>query len=72
MHNHVLSFDYLSTIRPMMADAFCRIATGGGFGTRKLHTDSDEVLFNATRPCLLNGLASTVFPAGLAQIATPP
>lgn len=56
MHNHVLSFDNLSTIRPMMADAFCRIATGGGFGTRKLHTDSDEVLFNATRPCLLNGI----------------
>ena len=56
MHNHVLSFDNLSTIRPAMADAFCRIATGGGFGTRKLHTDSDEVLFNATRPCLLNGI----------------
>ncbi|WP_254430131.1 hypothetical protein [Ruegeria sp. HKCCA4812] len=56
MHNHVLSFDNLSTIRPMMADAFCRIATDGGFGTRKLHTDSDEVLFNATRPCLLNGI----------------
>ncbi|MEY8099849.1 hypothetical protein AB9F29_21055 [Falsihalocynthiibacter sp. S25ZX9] len=56
MHNHVLSFDNLSTIRPSMADAFCRIATGGGFGTRKLHTDSDEVLFNATRPCLLNGI----------------
>ncbi|WIY25980.1 hypothetical protein [Parasedimentitalea psychrophila] len=55
-HNHVLSFDNLSNIRPMMADAFCRIATGGGFGTRKLHTDTDEVLFNATRPCLLNGI----------------
>jgi putative DNA primase/helicase len=54
-HNHVLSFDNLSNIRPMMADAFCRITTGGGFGTRKLHTDTDEVLFNATRPCLLNG-----------------
>ncbi|CUH88851.1 DNA primase (bacterial type) [Phaeobacter sp. CECT 5382] len=56
MHNHVLSFDNLSTVRPAMADAFCRIATGGGFGTRKLHSDSDEVLFNATRPCLLNGI----------------
>jgi hypothetical protein len=56
MHNHILSFDNLSTIRPAMADAFCRIATGGGFGTHKLHTDSDEVLFNATRPCLLNGI----------------
>jgi len=55
-HNHVLAFDNLSTIRPMMADAFCRIATGGGFGTRKLHTDADEMLFSATRPCLLNGI----------------
>jgi hypothetical protein len=55
-HNHVLAFDNLSTIKPMMADAFCRIATGGGFGTRKLHTDSDEMLFSATRPCLLNGI----------------
>ena len=55
-HNHVLAFDNLSSIKPMMADAFCRIATGGGFGTRKLHTDSDEMLFSATRPCLLNGI----------------
>lgn len=55
-HNHVLAFDNLSTIKPSMADAFCRIATGGGFGTRKLHTDDDEMLFNATRPCLINGI----------------
>ena len=38
-----------------MADAFCRIATVGGFGTRQLHTDSEEMLFSSTRPCLLNG-----------------
>ncbi|WP_159089962.1 hypothetical protein [Ruegeria sp. Alg231-54] len=55
-HNYVLSFDNLSTIRPMIADAFCRIATGGGFCTRKLHTDSAKVLFNATRPRLRNGI----------------
>jgi putative DNA primase/helicase len=55
-HNHVLAFDNLSTIKPALADAFCRIATGGGFGTRKLHTDADEMLFSATRPCLLNGI----------------
>ena len=55
-HNHVLAFDNLSSIKPAMADAFCRIATGGGFGTRKLHTDDTEMLFSATRPCLLNGI----------------
>jgi len=55
-HNHVLAFDNLSYIKPAIADALCRISTGGGFGTRKLHTDSEEVLFNATRPCILNGI----------------
>ncbi|MGY9049728.1 MAG: hypothetical protein ACKVKF_22480, partial [Rhodobacterales bacterium] len=53
---HVLAFDNLSRIKPSMADALCRLATGGGFATRKLHSDSDEVLFDATRPCLLNGI----------------
>lgn len=55
-HNHVLAFDNLSHIKPSIADALCRIATGGGFGTRKLHTNAEEMLFNATRPCLLNGI----------------
>lgn len=55
-HNHVLAFDNLSTIKPQLADALCRIATGGGFGTRKLHSDADEVLFTACRPILLNGI----------------
>jgi 5S rRNA maturation endonuclease (ribonuclease M5) len=55
-HNHVLAFDNLSHIKPILADALCRIATGGGFGTRKLHTNTEEVLFDATRPVLLNGI----------------
>lgn len=55
-HNHVLSYDNLSYIKADLADALCRMATGGGFGTRKLHSDSEEVLFTATRPCLLNGI----------------
>ncbi len=55
-HNHVLGFDNLSTIKPAIADALCRISTGGGFGTRKLHSDFEEVLFSETKPCLLNGI----------------
>ena len=53
---HVLAFDIISKIKPAMADALCRLATGGGFATRKLHTDADEVLFDATRPVILNGI----------------
>jgi hypothetical protein len=33
----------------------CRLATGGGFSTRKLYTDDEEQLFNAQRPSILNG-----------------
>ena len=34
----------------------CRLATGGGFSTRQLYTDEDEVLFGSTRPIMLNGI----------------
>lgn len=74
-HNHVLAFDNLSFIKPAMAGAFCRIATGGGFGIRKLHTDAEEVLFTVTRPCLLNGipdLANRPDPADRAIIVNLP
>lgn len=52
----VLAFDNVSSIPLWMSDAFCRLATGGGFSTRKLHTDDDEALFSALRPIVLNGI----------------
>src|SRR5439155_5023397 len=32
------------------------IATGGGFGTRRLYTNTEEVLFEAQRPLILNSI----------------
>jgi hypothetical protein len=52
----VISFDNLSRIPHWLSDALCRLATGGGFSTRELYTDSDEVLFDAQRPLILNGI----------------
>ncbi|WP_319824956.1 hypothetical protein [Thalassovita sp.] len=52
----LLAFDNPSKIKPAMADPLCRLATGGGFAKRKLHSDADEVLFDATRPVILNGI----------------
>lgn len=52
----ILAFDNVSYIRPWLSDAFCRLATGGGFATRELYANSDEVLFTATRPIILNGI----------------
>ena len=55
-HNWILSFDNLSKISDWMSDSMCRVATGGGVGGRKLYTDDDEAVFDATRPILLNGI----------------
>lgn len=52
----VLSYDNLSDLPHWLSDAFCRIATGGGLAERQLHTDSDEVLFEAMRPIMANGI----------------
>jgi hypothetical protein len=46
----------VSTLSDWLSDALCSLATGGGFATRALYTDEDEVLFDATRPVILNGV----------------
>lgn len=52
----VLAFDNLSYLNDWISDALCRISTGGGFSVRQLHTDEDEVLFDAIRPIIMNGI----------------
>jgi hypothetical protein len=52
----LVAFDNLSGVPGWLSDALCRLATGGGFATRELYTDADEVLFDAMRPCLLTSI----------------
>ena len=51
-----VAFDNISALSPWLSDASCRLSTGGGFSARELYTDSEEVLFDATRPQLFNGI----------------
>jgi hypothetical protein len=51
-----VAFDNLSHVPPWLSDALCRLATGGGFSTRELYTDGEEVLFDAVRPCVLTSI----------------
>ena len=51
-----VAFDNISTLPPWLSDALCRLSTGGGFSARELYTDSEEVLFDATRPVIVNGI----------------
>lgn len=60
-HNsRLLGFDNLSRVPEWLSNALCRLATGGGFSTRALFTDSDEMLFSGQRPILLNGITDVV------------
>ena len=52
----ILSFDNLSGLPVWLADAICRLSTGGGYSARQLHTDMDEALFEGQRPILLNAI----------------
>ncbi len=52
----VLSFDNLSGIPNWFSDALCRLNSNGGFSTRALHTDMDEVVLQVARPIILNGI----------------
>jgi hypothetical protein len=52
----LVTFDNLSRIKDWLSDSLCRIATGSGFATRELRTDDEEMIFNAQRPIILNGI----------------
>ena len=68
-NGHVLAFDNASALPHFMSDAFCRLATGGGFSSRRLFSDADEVLIDATKPILINGIENVVTRQDLAERA---
>ena len=68
-NGHVLAFDNVSGLPAWISDTLCRLATGGGFAVRQLYTDQDEVLFDATRPVILNGIEDIVARPDLADRA---
>jgi hypothetical protein len=68
-NGHILAFDNLSSLPSWLSDALCRLASGGSFATRQLYTDCDEVLFQAARPAILNGIEDVVCRSDLADRA---
>jgi hypothetical protein len=66
---HLLAFDNVSGLPPLLSDTLCRLSTGGGFSVRRLFTDQDEVLFEAVRPVILNGIEEFVTRPDLADRA---
>jgi hypothetical protein len=68
-NGHLLAFDNLSGLPSWMSDALCRLASGGSFAVRQLYTNDEELLFQAARPILLNGIEDVVYRPDLADRA---
>ncbi|MEM7442898.1 MAG: toprim domain-containing protein [Pseudomonadota bacterium] len=67
----VLAFDNISFIPADLSDHLCRLSTGDAFSTRKLHSDDEEVVFEACRPILLNGIGDPITRSDLADRTIP-
>jgi hypothetical protein len=65
--SHMLVFDNVSEIKSTISDALCQIASGSGFGTRKLYTDAGQFLVSGSRPVILNGLSNAITRSDLAD-----
>jgi hypothetical protein len=52
----VVAYDNLSHVPDWLSDDLCRLATGQASATRALYTDDEEVIFNAKRPAVFNGI----------------
>jgi hypothetical protein len=68
-NGYLLAFDNVSGLPGWISDTLCRLATGGGFAVRQLYSDQDEILFDAERPVILNGIEDFVTRPDLADRA---
>ena len=58
--NHMMSYENVSHLSPATQDAFCIIATGGGYATRKLYTNNEESVIQAKNPIIINAISAVV------------
>lgn len=61
----IISLDNLSALPEWLSDTLCRVSTGGGFGTRKLYSNTEETLIDVQLPCILNGIQELATKADL-------
>jgi hypothetical protein len=68
-NSYMLAFDNVSMISTQISDALCQVATGSGFGNRRLFTNSAEVLIGGYRSVVISGLGNAITRSDLADRA---
>jgi Bifunctional DNA primase/polymerase, N-terminal len=68
-NSYLIAFDNFSDLPEWLSDMLCRLSTGGGFGTRRLYTDEEEMLFDAMRPVVLTCVDNVVIRGDLTDRA---
>lgn len=69
--NRLIVLDNVSSIKQGLSDALCRISTGGGLRTRRLYTDTDEVVLEFCRPVVVNGIGQVIHRPDLLERTAP-
>jgi hypothetical protein len=59
-HSHLLAYDNLSGLSPLLSDILCSIATGGGITGRELYSDEGEHVLEEVNPVLLTGVSQVI------------
>lgn len=57
INGHVITLDNVTSLTADVSDALCRLSTGGGFSTRSLYTNDEELLFDGQRPVGMTSIA---------------
>ena len=55
-NNHFVCFNNMSRLSADEQDALCNLSTGGGYASRRLYTNDEEITYEAKRPVLINGI----------------
>jgi hypothetical protein len=67
LNAHVLTADNVSAIGDERSDMLCRLATGGGLSTRRLHSNDEESVIAARRPMVFTSIGDIMRRGDLAD-----